>query len=493
MPQSARFAVALAVTLVLAGAAPAAGDRIPGASEGETNEVVGMNDAVGESEAVERSELTAVGEAPPANQTTTATDEAVEIETDGFDPEYDPATVLNRVELLRGLSATQGITLHEYDAEEGPPYDVRDTFGAIRPVGAQTLQLYSNATTERRQPLGYTVERQAAVHVYLLNESDLAEHGVSQEAVLAHEFVHALQFQHDLLTPSRRQFQSEFDRWTTDTRLVTTAIVEGDAMWVTEQYLGRYGDGDYSVGEYNRTLSRAAWPHSVAGTPYYYGYEFYESAGSSPADRSAAIEGPPNSTDELLHPGERVERAPLPASPEIPDAEKLTRFHTDTVGELVVRHALRMNGLSYARAADAADGWANDRMDYYAAAGAAGPATHWVTAWESETEAREFVAAWREMLAANGAREGGDGETLFVPASDEAPGMHYVVARDGATVRITAAETADTAERLADAAGNSSRNSAEQSATDSTKKSATEPASETATEPSSEANETTDA
>ncbi|UPV75084.1 hypothetical protein M0R89_03205 [Halorussus limi] len=463
MPQPTRFAVALAVVLVLAGAAPAAGDRTPRASEvREPDEVAGL-DGVPETHGV-----AGTSDAPGANRT--ATDETVEIETEGFDPDYDPSTVLSRVEELRDLSATQGITLHEYDADEGPPYDVRDTFGAIRPVGAQALQLYSNASTEHRQPLGYTVERQAAVHIYLLNESDLAEHGVSQEAVLAHEFVHALQFQHDLLTPSRREFRSEFDRWTTDSRLVTTAIVEGDAMWVTEQYFEKYDDSDYSVSEYNRTLARAAWPHSVAGTPYYYGYEYYESAGSSPADRSAAIERPPNSTAELLHPGETVERVPLPPDPEIPDDRNLTRYHADRVGELVVRHALRMNGLSFARAADVADGWANDRMYYYAAAGATGPATHWVTTWESEREAREFAAAWREMLDANGARassETDNSDTLFVPASDHAPGVHYVVERDGATVRITAAEVADTAESLADAAGESADDPANSSETES--------------------------
>jgi hypothetical protein len=435
MPHSTRFALALVVALVLAGAAPTAGDRTANATDVAGTEGAVVDDPVADGNG--------------ADNQTTETNETVEIETEEFDPDYDPATVLTRVEELRGLRATQGITLHEYDAEEGPPYDVRDSFGAIRPVGAQTLQLYSNASTERRQPLGYTVQRQAAVHIYLLDEEALADHGVSQEAVLAHEFVHALQFQHDLITPSRRQFQSQFDRWTTDSRLVTTAIVEGDAMWVTEQYFDRYDDSDYSVAEYNRTLARAAWPHSVAGTPYYYGYEFYELAGSTPADRSAAIEAPPNSTAELLHPGEEIARVELPEESDIPDEQNLTQYHTDTVGELVIRHALRMNDLSFARAADAAEGWADDRMYYYAAAGATGPATHWVTAWESEAEAREFVAAWREMLAANGARASSDSETLFVPASDEAPRMHYVIDRDGATVRITAAEIAGTAERLA--------------------------------------------
>ena len=456
MAGGARFVLALAVVLALAGATPAAGEPTLGVSD----RTPGVGDRMPVADG------TAPDDGTSENDTTTAdqsSDETVEIETEGFDPDYDPAEVLNRVERLRDLSALQGITLHEYEPPADETYDARDQFGAIRPAGAQALQLYSNASTERRAPLGYTVERQAAVHIYLLNDSALEAYDVSQEAVLAHEFVHALQFQHGLLSPSREGLQSEFDRWTTDARLVTTALVEGDAMWVTEQYLRRYGGGDYSVTEYNRTLTRAAWTHSVAGTPYYYGYAFYERAGSAPAERSAAIRDPPTSTAKLLHPTERVEPASVPAAPEIPESAELSRTHTDTVGELVVRHALRMNGLSFGRAAAAADGWAADRMYYYAAAGAAGPAIHWVTVWESEREAREFADAWRAMLAANGARR--EGDLLSVPASDHAPGMHYAVERDGATVRITAAERADTVERLADAVGSSAETAADEGMT----------------------------
>ncbi|WP_435176060.1 hypothetical protein [Halorussus sp. AFM4] len=455
----ARLALVLAVVLALAGAAPAAGDPTGADGRPTVTETIREAGTPGETTAAE----TATGTADQSS------DGAVEIETEGFDPDYDPAAVLDRVERLRGLSARQGITLHEYEPPADETYDARDSFGAIRPAGAKALQLYSNASTERRTPLGYTVERQAAVHIYLLNDSALAAHDVSQQAVLAHEFVHALQFQHGLLSPSRAGLRSEFPRWTTDARLVTTALVEGDAMWVTEQYLRRYGRGDYSVAEYNRTLTRAAWTHSVAGTPYYYGYAYYERTGGAPAERTGAIRDPPGSTAELLHPGERVASAPTPPVPELPESAEFPRTHTDTVGELVVRHALRLNGLSFGRAAAAADGWAADRMSYYAGPGAAGPATHWETVWASPSEAREFAAAWRAMLAANGADGTGeydadgtgeydaDGtgengvETLSVPASDQAPGMHYAIERDGATVRITAAERADTVERLAEA------------------------------------------
>jgi hypothetical protein len=455
MARSAALAIAVMVLLAFAGATPAASDGTqPNGRWGNeaTTDVMTATDG-----ATEANETTTI----ETGETTTRTDETsdatretvgdeietVEVETQGFDPDYDPAEVLRRVETLRGLSATENITLHEYDEAPNATHDVHDRFAAIRPSGARALQLYSNGSTERRQPLGYTVERDS-VHVYLMNASDVTQYGVTQEDVLAHEFVHALQFQHDLLTPSRTGFRSQFPRWTTDARLVSTALIEGDAMWVTEQYLDRYDRGNYSVADYNRTLARAAWPHSVAGLPYYYGYQFYAQTGSSPEERTEALARPPNATAGLLHPSESGAPAPLPDAPEVAE-DGLTQFHTDTVGELVVRHALRMNGLSFTQSAEIAEGWANDRMYYYVPENGTVPMTHWVTVWDGEAEAREFADGWRSLLDENGAQSVGD--ALRVPASDEAPAIYYVVEQEGNVVRITAASSEERAERLAEA------------------------------------------
>ena len=450
MARSAALAVAVVVLLALAGATPAA--SVGTQPNGEWGNRAAIDETTAErqgSTATERQDdATTERQDGTTTETGDANREAVAVETEGFDPDYDPAEVLRRVEELRGLSATENVTLHEYDEADRGTHDAQDRFGAIRPAGARALQLYSNASTERRQPLGYTVERDS-VHVYLMNASDVAQYGVSQEAVLAHEFVHVLQFQHDLLSPSRASFRSAFQRWTTDARLVTTALVEGDAMWVTEQYLDRHDRGNYSVADYNRTLARAAWPHSVAGLPYYYGYRYYEATGSSPEDRTATLARPPNATAELLHPDESISPTPLPDAPGVAD-DGLTEYHTDTVGELVVRHAFRMNGLSFAQSADLAEGWANDRMYYYVPENGTTPMTHWVTVWENASEASEFADGWRALLRENGAESVGD--ALHVPASDEASGLYYVVEQDDDVVRVTAAPREELAERLSKSA-----------------------------------------
>ena len=473
MRRHVRFAVAAVALVLFAGATPAVG--VPSQ--------VGQPEAAGEIDATDARATAPSGGTTVLGTQATTTD-TPDVVVEGFDPAYDPGEVLDRVERLRGLSAVDTVTLHEYADRNLSPSDLRDRFGGIYPAGAAALQLYSNASAEQRAPLGYTVQRDDGVHVYLMNASDLRTYGIGQEVVLAHELTHALQFQQDLISPTRSHFRGEFARWTTDAQLVSLALVEGDAMWVTEQYLDRYAaDSDYSVEGYNRTLSRAAWPHSVGGLPYYYGYEFYAATDASPEARSAAIRSPPNATAELLTSGDIAGRAPLPESPEVTDSERVTQYHTDTVGELVIRHALRVNGQSFASAAAAADGWENDRMYYYALSGTdersessadersertadetgqetrrlggggtTGVGTHWVSVWENESEAAEFASAWREMLTDLGATD--TGGTLVVPASESAPAVVYVVERDGATVRVTAADSAASAREIADATEN---------------------------------------
>jgi hypothetical protein len=89
-------------------------------------------------------------------------------------------------------------------------------------------------------------------------------------------------------------------------------------------------------------------------------------------------------------------------------------------------------------------------MYYYVAEAARGPTTHWVTVWENASEAREFAGGWRALLRENGAESVGD--TLHVPASDEASGLYYVIEQDDDVVRVTAAPSEELAERLAESA-----------------------------------------
>lgn len=369
-----------------------------------------------------------------------ATAPAVEIETAGFEPSYDPRAVLDRVEALRGIDAVGRIVLHEYDDRNESVPDVEDTFGAIRPAGSKALGLYSNASSRSKLPLGYTVQRGNVTHIHLMNATDLRAHGVAQDVVLAHEFTHAIQFQHGIITPSREEFREDFGRWTTDARLVSTALYEGDAMVVTAEYYEATRDEPFDIERHNETLSRAIWPYSLGGTPYYYGYRYHRAVADSPAERTELIRDPPATSRQLLHPdegegaamgaGERFDGSP----PEwVAGSDALRTDHVDRIGELAIRHTFRVNGLSFDRASSAAAGWVDDTM-YYLRTDDGTRAVVWTVEWADDAEAREFQKAWRALLDSRNATEK-EGLTL-VPASDDAPASAYAVDRDGSTVRI---------------------------------------------------------
>ena len=390
----------------------------------------------------------AVGSAATASVPPNPSAETPPIEVKGFDPGYDPASILERVERLRGLEATGKVVIHEYGDRNGKIPDVDDSFGAIRPAGAKALRLYSNGTSRSKLSLGYTVQRGNVTHVHLMNASDLTSHGVPQDVVLAHEFAHVLQFQHGIITPSRGEFREDFEQWTTDAQLVSTALYEGDAMVVTTQYYEATRGEKFDVERYNETLARSIWPYSLGGTPYYYGHRYHTALADSAAERTELIRHPPASSRELLHPAEVKPGANRSTAVSPPGwilrNGTLTVDHTDRIGELAIRHTFRINGVPFSRAAAAADGWIDDTMTYVGTKGAKGTkdtrgtkgarAIVWTTTWENRTEAREFREAWRALLDSKGAKS--RGEAVVVPAGDAAPSGTYVITRSGDTVRI---------------------------------------------------------
>lgn len=393
------------------------------------------------------------GSAVPTSTSTTTTAETPTIELQGFDPAYDPAAILERVERLRGLEATGKVVIHEYGDRNRSVPDVDDSFGAIRPAGAKALRLYSNGTSRSKLSLGYTIQRDGVTHVHLMNASDLTAHGVPQDVVLAHEFTHVLQFQHGIITPSRGEFREDFEQWTTDAQLVSTALYEGDAMAVTTRYYEATRGAAFDVERYNETLARSIWPYSLGGTPYYYGYRYHAALADSAAGRTELIRDPPASSRGLLHPAEAKPDANRSTAVSPPGwvlrNESLTVDHTDRVGELALRHTFRVNGVPFPRAVAAADGWTDDTMTYVRTEDGS-RAIVWTTAWENGTEAREFRTAWRALLDSKGAKRS-DG-AVVVPAGDAAPSGTYVITREGGTVRVVWSQGGTAARSVAGAA-----------------------------------------
>jgi hypothetical protein len=332
-----------------------------------------------------------------------------------FDPPYDPQAVLERVERLRGLHATGQIVVHEYPRTPRPPVDPIDRALGIRPTGALVLGVRSSGTVEVRQPLGYTLRENGTVHVYVMSRAGLERFNASQELILAHELVHALQYQHGLVANGRDELRSAFANWTTDARLTALSIIEGDAMVATRTYQRRYAQ-NASYPTYPRpTPPRAAWQRALGTAPYHVGMAYFEEVGTSSADRSAALRDPPPNTRHLLHPAVSRVQAGVPKGPA--SVGRFERFWTDTVGELAIKRTLRVNRVSSARAAAAASGWLHDRMAYYESAG--GSVVYWRIQWQDAEAAATFVDVYRSVFQARNATRQGD--LLVTPATNTTP------------------------------------------------------------------------
>lgn len=354
-----------------------------------------------------------------------------------FDPSYDAQAVLERVEALRSLNATGPIVVHVYPRTPGLQVDPADQVLGIRPAGALVLGVRSTGTVQARQPLGYTLRRNGTVHVYLMSRGGLARFNASQELVLAHELVHALQYQHDLVANRREELRRAFANWTTDTRLTARAVIEGDAMVTTRRYQERYAP-NATYPQYPRPVPpRAAWQTTLGTAPYIVGLEYFQTVGTGPSVRTAALRDPPPDTRHLLHPQAATLDGGIPKAPT--EIGGFDRYWSDTVGELAIRRLLQVNGLTAQRAAEAASGWLHDRMGYYE--GEDGRVVIWRIQWHDSAAAAQFLEAYRAgFLARNATIEN---DLLVTPATNTTPRTVLAIERRDDRVLIVGADAVD--------------------------------------------------
>jgi hypothetical protein len=270
------------------------------------------------------------------------------------------------------------------------------------------------ATTEevlKEQVAGFydsKLDRIFVPKVKLASKDDLLE----QRAVLAHEIQHALQNQ-------RLRAWKHADHETSDESLARLALFEGDAMVAMGSALG--AENGAPVG---RTLRRIVeetkkvplatvtrgeqtkkLDHALDLTrerllfPYREGMLFvsdvYRAGGFPLVDKIYA--SPPTSTAQVLHPEKYLanEQPRKIADPKPPPG--YSPAVVDTLGELDTR-ILLSRCLDPGVAAKAASGWAGARFGVFV-----GPernlAVAWVSAWDSDQDARELEDALRQSEA----------------------------------------------------------------------------------------------
>jgi hypothetical protein len=258
--------------------------------------------------------------------------------------------------------------------------------------------------------------------------------------LLAHELTHALQDQHFGLDVGRGDLGED------DADLARRAVYEGDAT------LAGFG---VALGQLTpraavsvaAKLERVpgdlakAYPHVPAlirdtvAFQYVAGTNFvswaYNHAGWEGVNALLAL--PPRSTEQVLHPEKYFVAPEYPLAIHVGALAPYVKggwevVEETTLGELVVR-VLAERFFDRSRAAQVASGWDGDRLVALTRDGTV--ALVWLTAWDSEADAREFLEAYREIVAAKrggmgppprGDGRGGPAGVTLAEPSDAVPG-----------------------------------------------------------------------
>jgi len=312
-------------------------------------------------------------------------------------------------------------------------------FNFLPPPGARA-DVASERDVLREQVAGYYSHRSDEVFLpsaSLRNKDDLLQ----QRAVLAHEVQHALQAQH---------FAASMDApdKSSDEALAHLALIEGDAQVAMAAALGmeqgapvgrtlrRVVEAIKNVplsavtrGERREKLDQALGVTRARLTfPYDQGMMFvsdiYRAGGFPLVNR--LYDRPPISTEQILHPAKYLAgERPRPISdPRPPPGYRAAKI--DTLGELDTRTLLG-RCVAPAVAETAAEGWNGDRYGVFVGRERQ-LAVLWISAWDTEDDARELESA----LSKDGACW--QGNSLGV-ASD-GPSASYVVGSEVVVRRV---------------------------------------------------------
>ncbi len=224
-----------------------------------------------------------------------------------------------------------------------------------------------------------------------------------QKPVMAHELTHALQDQHFNL----RRFE-KWPKGDSDAELAAHAMIEGDATLAMTLYMARHPlvalafirslGGTGMPSEQFRQAPRAIRESLVF--PYEQGSEWatqvYKRGGWTAV--SEAFTKLPLSSEQILH-AEKYFQYEMPVKVALPDVRNLLglnwkRTDYDVNGEWTLYLILEEFLNSPAESKRAAAGWGGDRYALYEGPKAGDVLIAQLTAWDSESDAREFFEAY---------------------------------------------------------------------------------------------------
>ena len=291
------------------------------------------------------------------------------------------------------------------EPEENP----RELYVAL--LGEQVFGYYDPETNEMVVVLSGDGEEMTAV----------------EEVTFAHETVHALQDQHFDL----ESFNDQRMEGTDDESLAVTALIEGDAslgeidyvladMSLARAYLDEVNEASQNMDVVN---SAPAFLVRTLTFPYNEGFQFaqslYDEGGWDLVD--AAYGNPPTTTEQILHADKYLdgEGAISITVPDVASAlgDDWRTIESNTMGEFVMSILLSGSVLGENQVEDAHTGWGGD--SYVAMTNNEDTAIAWVSEWDSESDAGEFL---RALVAREAERLGADVEEaggVITIASDD--------------------------------------------------------------------------
>ena len=243
----------------------------------------------------------------------------------------------------------------------------------------------TNPSLDTDDPAGLTT---LDARVYL----SPAEAGPARlEQVLAHEFVHVAQVREEMVP----WFGGlSLGRVSLDERFARRALVEGGAVYVTDDYTREHLPNITLQSEHiaQRYAAGSSGDRFVYGQ-YRFGYQYVNATIDDPSELAEVYDDAPETTENVLHTDRSDELVPLDVTTESAEFDRV-RSPTGRAGELVTRITLR-DATGKARAVEASEGWGNDRVVVFDDGWEHSIA--WVTRWDTPADADEFAAAARTL------------------------------------------------------------------------------------------------
>ena len=257
-------------------------------------------------------------------------------------------------------------------------------------------------------------EQAAAFYDYnkkrlFITESTASE---TEQPVLAHELAHALADQNFNLAKYIRQGRKNDDGST-----ARLAVMEGQATWLMSEYLARRGGqtlrgnpgmaammaglGDSGGGQFPVFDNAPLYLRRTLIFPYTKGLVFQDKVLEHDGSRAfgEVFEKPPISTQQILHP-EAYFAGLKPSAPAVPEANLGSGYKPlvgGTLGEL--EHAILIEQYTdKERAREIAPHWSGCTFELRENRKAGRVVLLYAVKWDDEASARQYFAAYKEIL-----------------------------------------------------------------------------------------------